>query len=388
MKRLQQRCATPPPTSSRRGYARQRRQRQHEQDLRNHIVTFSAWTQGRGLSVPDAAALLHLAPRTLRLWHANLRLDLAHAMALGRPTLRSSRSDRMAVLALLQELGPATSVATLRDCCPWFSRAELQDIVRRYRRVWRHRHQQLLHVLTWTTPAAVWAADFTQAPQPIDGIFPYLLAVRDLASGQQLLWLPVSGLTACETRLALTTLFLRHGAPLVLKMDNGSAFIAELLRNFLTQSGLEILYSPAHTPQYNGAIEAGIGSLKTRTERHAATQGRPTDWTADDVAAARIEANATARPKGPTGPTPDQLWAERQPITPPQRHQFRAAVSSHLKQVYAEEGIPLDASTSFQDQRRLNRQAIRRALVEHGYLLFSRRSIPLPITSQKTAAIP
>ena len=46
-------------------------------------------------------------------------------------------------------------------------------------------HQTLAHGGT------VWAVDFAQAPQPIDGVYPYLLAVRDLASSKQLLWLPV-----------------------------------------------------------------------------------------------------------------------------------------------------------------------------------------------------
>jgi hypothetical protein len=57
---------------------------------------------------------------------------------------------------------------------------------------------------------------------------------------------------------------------------------------------------------YNGAIEAGIGSLKTRTERQALWAGRPGPWTWQDVEAARQEANATARPHGAYGPTPEQ----------------------------------------------------------------------------------
>jgi transposase InsO family protein len=384
--RLQQRCAAVPfATTARRGYARQRRQREKEQTLRRHLVRFSYWAQDCGLSLPDVAALLQLAPRTLRLWHTDLHIELAQP--LGRPTLRSSRSDRMAVLALLEELGPATSAATLHDCCPWFSRAELEDLVRRYRRVWRLRHRHAPHVLTWQGPGVVWAMDFAQAPQPIDGQYPYLLAVRDLASSQQLLWLPVSDLSARVALLGLSLLFRAYGAPLVLKMDNGSAFLADDTRQFLAESGVAMLFSPARTPQYNGAIEAGIGSLKTRTERHATCQGRPTAWTTDDVEAARLEANATARPKGPTGPTPGQLWAQRRALSPRQRERFQDTVARQLSEVYAREHIPVAGPPSFQDQRRLHREAIRRALVEQGYLLFSRRSIPLPITSQKTAII-
>jgi hypothetical protein len=46
-----------------------------------------------------------------------------------------------------------------------------------------------------------------RAPAPINGRFPYLLAVRDLASGQQLLWQPTLAASAQETTAALALLF-------------------------------------------------------------------------------------------------------------------------------------------------------------------------------------
>jgi len=164
--------------------------------LRSNLVDLTRWTLNLGLSLPETADLLHLAPRTLRHWfdafgNAQPRLHL-----LGRPTLRSSRSDRTAVLDVLDELGPATSVATLRTCFPSMPRVELEDLLKRYRRVWRKRHQYAPHCLHWQRPGAVWAMDFSEPPRPIDGLYPYLLAVRDLASHQQLLWLPVLDMTA------------------------------------------------------------------------------------------------------------------------------------------------------------------------------------------------
>jgi transposase InsO family protein len=58
----------------------------------------------------------------------------------------------------------------------------------------------------------------------IDGRFPYLLAVRDLASGYVLAWLPVTAAAAARTRAVLAQLFAQYGPPLLLKLDNGSAF--------------------------------------------------------------------------------------------------------------------------------------------------------------------
>jgi hypothetical protein len=41
---------------------------------------------------------------------------------------------------------------------------------------------------------------------------------------------------------------------------------------------------------------------------------RPGQWTWQDAEAARQEANATARPHGVQGPTPEQGWQGRPPI--------------------------------------------------------------------------
>jgi len=229
--------------------------------------------------------------------------------------------------------------------------------------------------------------DFSEAPSPIEGVDPYLLAVRDLASGQQLLWLPVASPDAEHTIEALAWLFAQHGPPLVLKTDNGSPFGAGLTQNFLTRTKVICLFSPPYTPRYNGAIEAGIGSLKTRTERHASRAGHPGYWTHDDVAFAQWEANATARPRGSDGPTPEEQWCQRTALTAEQRVVFHAAVEIMRQEIRSREGTPQESDEPTTRSRLIDREAIRRVLVDHGYLLFSRRRLPLPIRGQKTADI-
>jgi transposase InsO family protein len=170
---------------------------------------------------------------------------------LGRRVIRSPRDERRDVLAVIDELGPATGLPTLRDCFPFMARAELEDLLRRYRRVWRLRHHHAPRVLRWLTPGAVWAMDYSEAPAPIDGLHPYLLSVRDLASGLQLLWLPVEHPDADHALRALRSLFTIHGAPLVLKTDNGSPFIAARTEEFLAQSEVKSLFSPPRMPRYH-----------------------------------------------------------------------------------------------------------------------------------------
>lgn len=73
----------------------------------------------------------------------------------------------------------------------------------------------------------MWAIDYSHPPQRIDGCFPAIVSVRDLASHAQLLWLPVEHETADTTIDALHTLFTEHAAPLVVKFDNGPPFVAQ-----------------------------------------------------------------------------------------------------------------------------------------------------------------
>ena len=87
--------------------------------------------------------------------------------------------------------------------------------------------------LEWLCPGSVWAMDFSHPPHRIDACFGAILNVRDLASHQQLLWLPVEHEDAATVIDALDDLFVAHGAPLVLKCDNGPAFRAKATKGLL-----------------------------------------------------------------------------------------------------------------------------------------------------------
>src|SRR5262249_52130608 len=91
--------------------------------------------------------------------------------------------------------------------------------------------------------------------------------------------------TAVEVTGALTSLFVQHGPPLVLKSDNGSAFGAGVVQELLAGVGVIPLFSPPYWPRDNGSIEAGIGAMKSRTERQGERAGRArqVDWPAGPV---------------------------------------------------------------------------------------------------------
>jgi transposase InsO family protein len=304
---------------------------------------------------------------------------------LGRPRQRSDREARNEVIRFLDEFGPGVGVPTLRECFPEMCRAELEDLVQRYRRVWRERNRQPLRVLSWPIANRVWAIDYTGPIPPVDGQYPYLLAVRDLASGMQLLGQPVEAATGANAARALDILFASHGAPLVLKSDNGGHFACPDVQDLLQSHQVECLFSPPRWPRYNGAIEAGIGAMKNRTDDRAARAGHAKYWNSDDAAGALAEANALSRPRGANGPSPTDLWTQRSPIVLPERDLFRRCVERHLEHEKQTVGACVGDANDVWSKRAMARNAIRLALEECGYLHYTRRRILPPIPSPKAA---
>ncbi len=182
----------------------------------------------------------------------------------------------------------------------------------------------------------------------MDGSYPRLLAVRDLASGCQLLWMPVAD-----------------------ESEQTAAFIATLLATFLNGFGVWQLFSPPRFPSYNGSCEAGIGSMKTRSHHQAARRGQPGQWTCDDVEAARLQANQTARPYGHRAPTPDEAWEKRRLIQPHERARFEATVAELEKQARQEQGYESDLQLDRTAHAAVMRVALRRALAALGLLTFT-----------------
>ncbi len=125
--------------------------------------------------------------------------------------------------------------------------------------------------------------------------------------------------------------------------------------------------------------------MKTRTRYQAARRQRPEGWADDDCALAHWLANTFARPQGPHGPTPDQAWAARSPITAEERARFRALVAQYAAETWAERGLALHASVSPQVHASIQRVAIRRVRlrrIAHGIPSIWRRPVSLLLTSR------
>lgn len=74
----------------------------------------------------------------------------------------------------------------------------------------------------------------------------------------------VTRLTARSIIIALTSIFTRFGQPGLVVSDNGSEFKSEELSDFLTQWGVQWMFSSPHNPQANGQAEAGVKIVSRR----------------------------------------------------------------------------------------------------------------------------
>lgn len=294
--------------------------------------------------------------------------------------------ERLVVQTILDDTGPRLGLPTLQAYCPDIPRCLLAYLQADYRRQFQAEHRLVVAALHWLRPGAVWAVDHSQPPRPIDGCYEQILAIRDLASGIQLAWTPVRDATALEALPVLATLVALHGPPLVLKSDNGSAFISQRFAAWLTAQQIVPLFSPVRMPRYNGACEAGIGGMKRRTEQIAARSDRLLHWTCDDHFAALRWANDDHYPRGLAAGTATSRFAARTLLRSTERDTFQAAVVQSQAQ-YQHELCTQGHALTDKLSAICHRRAVRQALVEHDYLSITRRSIPQPIHSAKCAGI-
>jgi hypothetical protein len=210
--------------------------------------------------------------------------------------------------------------------------------------------------------------DHSEATQLIDGQYEDTFTVRDLASHWQVEWRGVRSTGAAETCDILDGLFARHGPPLVIKSDNGPAFIAEVMQELLRRHRVTPLFSPKRRPQYNGALERANSTHKVYTHQQAVAEDHPRYWTTANLDAARRLANSITRPWGHAGPSPDEAWQQRDAITDQQRDEFARELESQRDVACTELGFADRENLTPIQQSRLERLAVSQTLQRLGYL--------------------
>ena len=348
-----------------------------EAQARRSTVAFARWMRRRGATLLQAAGHLTVSPRTLAAWRKSSRQPLPR----GRPLHLADPLTRTTIIDTLQDLGPSVGIPHLRLIFPAVTRSELTDHLQTLRRDCYLEHQQSLHHLQWQGIGRVWSIDYTELFYPLDECFRWCLAIRDLASHCQLLALPADHDSAEIALHGLKMLFVRYNPPLVLKADNGSHFTAGNVQQLLQDYHVTPLHSPPYTPGYNGAIEAGIGSIKARLFQHTLYHGRCDHPSSDDLEAARLQVNACSRPFGENGPAPDDLWNTRTPITGTERNIFLDTLAKYRSEVQCSHGTRSPNHSHRDFRANVERIAVRQALVALGYLVIQKARISPPVVA-------
>jgi transposase InsO family protein len=272
--------------------------------------------------------------------------------------------------------GGAVAVDTLRSWCRRPSRRAITAWVAEYRRAQRRRRCRV----TWTGAGRVWAMDLSAAPQPIEGQYRCVLHVRDLASGYQLAALPVRRGTGRVAADLLRALSATTGVPLVLKTDNGSAFVSGEVGDWARMAGALLLYSPPACPRFNGSIEASINAISIRAHEAAATAGHPEYWTTENLETARLRGNLAVHGHGGAGTTAAARFRVATPIVAEERGRFQRHYDQALRT------IGTDRARATRTQ---SRAAIVRTLVELGYVSIKREGeLVHQLTAQERQTLP
>jgi hypothetical protein len=286
--------------------------------------------------------------------------------------------------------GPGIGARTLRADFPDVAYRDCAQIAWSFRRDLRLQFNDCTMVAcTWTSPGTVWATDVWKPTIPIDGIYPYILDVRDLASGCIIESMPLERCTAALVGGELERLYDTLGAPLVTKSDNGSEFIGAGSGDVHGRWGVEHLLSPPDLPSYNGSCEAGHGSMRYRSEMLARRDGRPGRPSLDHLDGARSWANDLVGPHQPIKPF--DRFAGRASISAEQRDHFRRAVSAAWQRRWTELLIAAKRQNRTirlaSVQATVSRAAISAALRDLGYLVTRRVPIRQQIPYEKTSRI-
>jgi len=345
-------------------------------EVQKRAVAVVRLAQRHSIPAREVARALGVNAGTLQAWARAWKRHHLRPRPLGRRQAEIDPDLELEIQSLLFMVTPFIGLASLCAFYPQVKPRALERLLWKTRALWTEEARPFLWSLRWQYAGSVWAMDITQPDLPIDGVFPYLFMVRDLASGMALLSLPIRDESAASVIPALTMLFAAVGAPLVLKSDNGSAFIDEGTAKLLALNQVISLLSPPGTPEYNGAVEVGGGTEKTWTYVFSAMNGRPDAPTSDDVEGSRSRNNELGRPWGPDSPTPRKAWNARTTITLDDRIRLEAEIERFKRGILQDRIVDGRKLKRDMNENDLHRIATSQALKSLGYFSAQRRRLP------------
>jgi hypothetical protein len=146
------------------------------------------------------------------------------------------------------------------------SRRHLQTLVAAVRHEMNAQKEAEQRRVEWLMPGLVWSMDDAKLKRLLEA-YGHVHVVHDLGSRYTLRSLGSRDLADGYTIAgSLEALFLEYGAPLFMKMDNGSNLNHHEVLRVLGEYGVTVLNSPAYYPPYNGAVEKKQRDLQGRLQ--------------------------------------------------------------------------------------------------------------------------
>ena len=223
--------------------------------------------------------------------------------------------------------------------------------------------------LRWLAAGTAWSMDFTRPHPPLAGRDRRVFVVRDLASGATMKGAPCIGERATVVVATLPRLFQKHGAPLVMKHDNGSAFRSGATQALLKAFKVTSLPSPPHCPRYNGAVESGMGPIKDFAQAQAATHGHPDLLTVDDIESACRTWNLFDVRRDGKWTTRAAAFASRARIPESAREQLLSQFRDRFRVVARDLGLDPNTPMEWWTWGKVVRASLPGVLVENGLLI-------------------
>jgi hypothetical protein len=251
-------------------------------------------------------------------------------------------AERLQIATLLRR-HPRWGLVRIRRLVPDLPKNAAAVYIRRCKSILGRRRRRNWSKVTWHVPGAVWAIDGTWLDRPVVGSGRRALVVVELHRRQVLALQSVSGERASAVIALLERLVRQHGAPLALKADNGSAFIAACVAIFCRRHGITLMHSPVRRPRWNGTCEVSGRWAKARAQAAAARRG--------SVALCQQDLDAAVTHNGPLPALADEL-----------RSRFRQAYDEQLADLVRQQGLARSEPPADHLLRSLGRVAAQRAL--------------------------
>ena len=156
-------------------------------------------------------------------------------------------------------------------------RRRIQQMINEARSRFNQQQRATMFRIEWLNPMLAWAIDDTELTSLLRGqIEPgrrlFVNTIQELSTRYKFDTGIRPFLNGDEVAERLSKLFVRHGAPLILKRDNGSTLNAAPVNDLLRKYGVIALNSPPYYSRYNGAVEYANREIKTEigSEMHQA----------------------------------------------------------------------------------------------------------------------